>query len=642
MTRIQDTRRSALPPPADDAAAAAFLRENAATIRGFRAHRKDGEAFSRFATTSHYGDMMAAVRRAAVALRADEGNHEARALIEHVAAALDVPAPDLFGLDAVPAHLVASGRWRPRSVNVDLIDPDESARLAPESKFQASLNHFSEKVLPKTRAVKVQGLYPAYMVAGAVTPVVGAVGRTVATPMSAAAKEVRGWSDELADEVQLALRRIRDATSASGLKMSDIKKLHPVEQRMMIMTGQALHGMALDAEMFVQWARDPKSVELPKGLAARIKKWASSSLDGLARFLKATASGVKTLTDEDSWRTFSVHAQFGGGVEKFWVSARGGVSLMFPTLEQVQRDGEVVMQVVPRLNPVDTLLGGISLTSRGGGVNFRAGPVGAKVSDFEHEVKAGIPGIIGVAVGEDYAYGPVVAFGYSPPVGLLNLALPVNVRVGGEVKLFHPAFAGISRPTRRMAERISIGCDIAHRALKRAIAKVRGKQVEGQVEDGWPVTQRWNLAHALVDRSAAAEVVAHHRLERLAQIAPERLDRALSREALEMLGEDAKDPTKTHATIREYLEHVTKRIDAIRENIVELAELQASGVHIKRSTLSAKTEELRRTTMAFEFVDVLLEKMFPTEAAAPATFKAGTQRPPRMDRRPKTRQEVAS
>ncbi len=349
MTRIQDTRRSALPPPADDAAAAAFLRENAATIRGFRAHRKDGEAFSRFATTSHYGDMMAAVRRAAVALRADEGNHEARALIEHVAAALDVPAPDLFGLDAVPAHLVASGRWRPRSVNVDLIDPDESARLAPESKFQASLNHFSEKVLPKTRAVKVQGLYPAYMVAGAVTPVVGAVGRTVATPMSAAAKEVRGWSDELADEVQLALRRIRDATSASGLKMSDIKKLHPVEQRMMIMTGQALHGMALDAEMFVQWARDPKSVELPKGLAARIKKWASSSLDGLARFLKATASGVKTLTDEDSWRTFSVHAQFGGGVEKFWVSARGGVSLMFPTLEQVQRDGEVVMQVVPRL-----------------------------------------------------------------------------------------------------------------------------------------------------------------------------------------------------------------------------------------------------------------------------------------------------
>ena len=111
---------------------------------------------------------------------------------------------------------------------------------------------------------------------------------------------------------------------------------------------------------------------------------------------------------------------------------------MFPTLEQVERDGEAVVKVVARLNPVDTILGGMTLTSRGGGLSFRAGPIGAKVSDFEHEVKAGIPGIIGLSVGEDYAYGPVLAFGYSPPVGLLNvLPLPVNVRVGGEIKLFH-------------------------------------------------------------------------------------------------------------------------------------------------------------------------------------------------------------
>lgn len=640
MTRIQDTRRAT---PSKLPVGDAFLREHASTIEGFKRHRKDGEAFSRYATSSRYGDMMAAVRRAAVTLRVNPKHEASRVLLEDVARAIDVPLPDLVSLDSVPAHLVASGRWRPRSVNVDLIDPDESSRLAPESKFQAQLNHFSEKVLPKTRAVKVSALYPAYAVAGAVTPVVGAVGRTVATPMNAVAEEVRGWSDGLADEVQLALRRIRDATSASGLRMGDMKKLHPIEQRMMVMTGQALHGMALDAELFIQWARDPKSVQLPKGFAARVKKWASSSLDGLARFLKATASGVKTLTDEESWRTFSVHAQFGGGLEKFWVSARGGVSLMFPTLEQVQRDGEVVMQVVPRLNPVDTLLGGVSLTSRGGGVNFRAGPVGAKVSDFEHEVKAGIPGIIGIAVGEDYAYGPVVAFGYSPPVGLLNvLPLPVNVRVGGEVKLFHPAFAGISRPTRRMAERISIGCDVAHRALKRAIARLRGKELEGQVDGGWPVTQRWNLARALVDRSGAAEMVAHARLERLASIAPDRLDRALSKEALEMLGQDATTPAKTHATIREYLEHVTKRIDAIRENITELAELQASGVHITKKALSAKTEELRRTTAAFEFVDVLLEKMFPAEAAAPATFKVGHQRPPRPMRRDEVRREKAS
>lgn len=581
-----------------------MLAEHRPVVARFQKTRRDLKEFTAFAEEPGYGKLMSVLRRAAVELDANPGAELPKAILSEAALQLSVPLVDLKALVRVPAHLVATGAWRPRSVNVDLVEPDDSTKLGPDTAFQKNLNKLSSK-LPDVGEWRPTGLRPLYMAASKVVPVVDAAGKAVSVPLFEAAEVVRDWSDALADDVQKRLRDIRDATSSSGLKMSDLKELHPLEQKMAIMTGRALSGLALEAETFIEWARDPKSLERPEGALAKLRRWSSAGLDGLARFCKAVASGVDVATDADSWKTLAVHLQVGGGLEKWWVSSRIGVSLMFPTLEQVERDGEAVVKVVSRVNPVDTLFGGMTLTSRGGGVNFRAGPVGAKISEFEHEVKGGIPGIIGLAVGEDYAYGPVVAFGYSPPVGLLNvLPLPVNIRAGGEIKIFHPAFAGLSKPTRRMAEEISIGCDNAHHAMKKAGAAVTGKPVEGS-QDGWPTRQRWSLAQRLVGRAEVSKSIAKERLRVLADIEPSQLA-AQAGEAASMLGDDAARPEETHATIASYLKYLTKKIDHDAKALRTLAKAASQGERVDKKRVKALTASLRRSTVAFEYVDNLL------------------------------------
>lgn len=582
-----------------------MLAEHRTVVAKFRETRRDLEAFTAFAEEPGYGKLMSALRRAAVELDANPKAELPKAILTEASAQLSVPLVDLKALVRVPAHLVSTSAWRPRSVNVDLVEPDDSTKLGPDTALQRTLNNLSAK-LPDTKDWRPSGLYPLYMAASKVVPVVDAAGKAVSVPLFEAASVVREWSDDLADDVQKRLRDIRDATSSSGLKMSDLKELHPLEQKMAIMTGRALSGLALEADTFIEWARDPKSLDRPEGVLAKLQRWTSAGLDGLARFFKAVASGVDVATDADSWKTLAVHLQVGGGVEKFWVSSRIGVSLMFPTLEQVERDGEAVVKVVSRVNPVDTLFGGMTLTSRGGGVNFRAGPVGAKISEFEHEVKGGIPGIIGIAVGEDYAYGPVVAFGYSPPVGLLNvLPLPVNIRAGGEIKIFHAAFAGLSKPTRRMAEGISIGCDSAHHAMKKAGAALTGEQVP-DAEDGWPTHQRWSLAKRLVGRAEVSKAIAEERLKVLTAIEPSRLVAHAGEEGAKMLGEDAERPEETHATIASYLKYLTKKIDHGTKALRALAKEAARGERVDKKRVKRLTASLRRSTTAFEYVDNLL------------------------------------
>jgi hypothetical protein len=342
-------------------------------------------------------------------------------------------------------------------------------------------------------------------------------------------------------------------------------------------------------------------------MVAALERWVSAGLGGLSRFLAATASTVRVATDAESWKTLAVHAQIGAGIERWWVSSRGGATLMFPTLEQVEREGEAVVKVVSRLNPIDTIVGGMTLSSRGGGVSFRAGPVGAKVSDFEHEVKAGIPGIIGVAVGEDYAYGPVIAFGVSPSInGLLGLAgFPVNIRAGGELKVYHAAFAGLSKPTRKMAEGISIACDAAHHAAKKSFSVATHKHLV-EVEDGWPLRQRWMLARNLVGRAKAAAEVASDRLHVLAGIEPSGLIDHVGVQRAEMLGRDALKPAETHATIEAYLAFLIRKIELETEEIERMARAVGRGENVDKKRVAELTDSLRRSTLAFEFVDNLL------------------------------------
>jgi hypothetical protein len=579
--------------------AADRLAEFAEIIAMFREMRRDLALMTELAADPKYGAMMAMLRRAAVQLELNPGAAEPKALLELASKQLAVPVVDLMALPRVPAHFVETGAWRPRSVNVDLVEPDESSKMETTA-FQESLNKLSDRILPGVKQFRPPGLYSLYMAAGAALPVVDAYGKAFEKTLGELASIVREWSDDLADDVQLHLREIRQATSASGLNLKDLKELHPIEQRMALMTGQALSGLALEAETFIRWARDPESIERPTGITAKLKRWASAGIHGLANFLRAAASGARAVTDRESWTTAAVHVQLGGGLEKWWVSSRAGATLMFPTLEQVKRDGEAVVKVVSRLNPVDTILGGMTLSSRGGGVSFRAGPIGAKVSDFEHEVKAGIPGIIGLAVGEDYAYGPVLAFGYSPPVGLLNvLPLPVNVRVGGEVKLFHPMFAGLSRPTRSMAEGISIGCDAIHRTVTRA----------HEIDDGWPLQQRWNLVRRLVERALVSRAVAEERIAKLKEIEPAGLMEHIGEARARTLGRDAERPVETHQTIASYLDHLLQKIDDETNAIAELARAASRDEAVDGARLKALSASLKRSIIAFEFVDILLYRL---------------------------------
>lgn len=612
---IQSPRRSLLDkreaPPS-------FLARYAATITAFKAKRKNLDEFNALSHTPDYGRMMSELRNAAVRLRANVQDQESANLLADAAHALDVPKLDLLTLARVPADAIAAGNWRPRSVNVDLVDPDPTTKSGPDTQFQQRLNKLSDKIMPGVKEVRVPGMHTAYLLASGVAPVIDFAGQAIADPIAAASHVVREWSDSLATDVQLKLRDVREATKPSGLAMGDIGKLSELEQRAFLFAAEKLSGMALDADQFIDWARDPKAADVPSSLLGRLQKFASGGLNGLAHFLRGTASAVRQVTDMESWRTFTVHLQFGGGVERFTVSTRGGFTIMFPTLEQVERDGKAVVRVVSRLNPVETMFGGLSLTSRGSGMKFRAGPVGAKISEFEHEVKAGIPGIIGVSVGEDYSYGPSVAFGYSPPIGILSaLPLPLNIRVGGEVTLFHPALGPFAHATRKMAENISIACDEGAIAIRKAL----GKEAN-EVQDGWPVRQRWNMIKRTTERAETAAAVSADRLAGLrelgamALVKPEKIRK--------LLGNDAAKPLETFGTITRYLEALPKLIEKESAAVRKMAEKASRGESIDKKALARLTDSLTRRALAFEYVDVLLAAML-SAAGEEKAHVSGTQ-----------------
>lgn len=574
------------------------------TVAEFREARKTLESFTAFSAKPSYGQMMSELREAAVRLKANPKDEEAAELIREASWELGIPRADLLTLARVPADAVAAGNWRPRSVNVDLVEPDPTTRNGPESKFQTKLNDLSERIMPGVKEVRIPGLHTAYHLASAFLPIVDEAGRQIANPIDAASHVVREWSDSLATDVQLKLRDVRAATKPSGLKMGEVAKLNELEQRAFLFAAEKLSGMALDADQFIDWARDPKAADISPDLSTRLKKFTSNSLYGLANFLRGTASAVKNTTDMDGWRTFAVHLQFGAGVEKYTVSMRGGFTIMFPTLEQTERDGKAVVRVVSRLNPVETMFGGLSLTSRGGGMKFRAGPVGAKISEFEHEVKAGIPGIIGVSVGEDYAYGPSVAFGYSPPIGILAaLPLPLTIRAGGEVTIFHPAFSAGARGTRKMAEKISIFCDDAAAGIQ----KLTNKKAQSEVQDGWPVRQRWNISRRTTERAEAASGLAQERLHLLREFGPQTL--SSSERAQKLLGRDAGKPLETFNTITRYLESISTVIDKETAAVRKLANDASAGRKVDKESLARLTESLARHALAFEYVDVLVSAM---------------------------------
>ena|SRR5687768_3448262 len=152
---------------------------------------------------------------------------------------------------------------------------------------------------------------------------------------------------------------------------------------------------------------------------------------------------------------------------------------------------------------------------------------------------------------------------------------------------------------RSMAEGISIGCDAIHRAITRS----------HEIENGWPVQQRWNLAKRLVERGMISKAVAEERLALLREIEPQDFIDAIGAEKAKTLGKDAETPAKTHETIASYLEHLIRKIEVETNMIAEMARASAKQEPIDRAELNEVSASLKRSTMAFEFVDILLYRL---------------------------------
>jgi hypothetical protein len=620
----------------------------AATIHELAATPRTHERIDAVTATPAYAALMTELRTFAVRHRADPEAEVPNAVLAGMAGALNVPSIHLEALANVPEDKVA--KWKPAIINADLVESDSVTKTS-DTPFQRGLDKLSA-FLPEPKRVTIPGLGAVYQAIGALLPAVDALGHIVSDPMDAAAQGVRGWSDALASDVQSKLRAMREALAPGGLSVKAVANLPEPEQRMVLLAAESLTGMALDAELFVRWARDPNGVEVDQGFQARIGRFASTGLMGLAGLLGAVASGIDGLTDEKGWRSFAVHLTGGGNLEKMTVTvARPGLTLMFPSLEQVDRNGgKATLQIYFRFCPLDSMYGGISLNPRGTSIKARTGPVGASISDYGHVIRLGIPGMYGFNFGEDYAYGATAAVGYSPVVARLP---GVKVRAGGKIDVFHPSpvalgalaggaailgalMGGVAIPplawvlvpaagsvvvgtlfpyARSLARGIALGCDAVYRPIVRWIHSVAhkiglAKTAPKTSEDGWPISQRWDLVRRSVERAEAASAAAKDRLERLRAIEPGALAEVVGEDrSRQLLRAHAEHPAEVHRTMVAYLESFIREAGTKTASVRAMAKAKAEGAHADMGEVKRLAAELDTHATAFEFVDALVASL---------------------------------
>ncbi|MBK8013545.1 MAG: hypothetical protein IPK13_19595 [Deltaproteobacteria bacterium] len=609
----------------------------AETCRAFRTARNSMEAFQHFAETSDYPALMLALRTAAVKLAVRPHDKAAASLIARAALALDIPEPDLLALTRVSADMIASGAWRPRSVNLDLSTIDASAKVE-EAGFQADLNRWSHQLFPKTGCTTVPGLDTVYRAFGQGVHELGTAGQLIAPGLEVLAARVRGWSDALAADTQKLLRALRAGLKPSHLSQRDVAKLPPETQKQVLATAAWLSGFASDADKLVDVFRNANehaaSAQSPSGLFEKAKEHLSSGFFGLSKFLESAASVVRSGTDEKNWDTFSIHyLLLAMGLRSFGHPALGGagtglgVTFMFPTLEQFRREGRAQLRLVPNAWLIEGAPGGISLTSRGSEIRQRLMWVSAQVAEYEHHVTGGIPNMISMDFGEDYSYGPLIAFYSLIPIhngGFLEF------KVGGETRIFHPAFGPISLPTHHAAEWVTMVYDRlqqkAHRKQESRAKKstqpaqkqlTQKQPTQKQLTQKQPAQEPKGLDAAAPDRAKATAPVAWPPGQdwRLAQKKIARSGHALEtieRRKAEIAARSARTepdaPGQLSSTERQeferYLSEAPIKIRARERAIYRLADRARAGDQPGIIEARRALRALEKEVLAFEFADV--------------------------------------
>ncbi|MCB9652872.1 MAG: hypothetical protein H6729_01920 [Deltaproteobacteria bacterium] len=241
---------------------------------------------------------------------------------------------------------------------------------------------------------------------------------------------------------------------------------------------------------------------------------------------------------------------------------------MLPTLEQFHRDGAARVRVYAKLDPGETLFGGVSLTGRGGEIRGHMGVISAQLSHYDHHVTVGVPNWASFDLGEDYCYGPMFALTATP-------SLRTFLQIGGEIVVFHPLLGPISRAVRPAAEEISIIYDDARESVVRTARRMARRKHSPTVVDGWVLTQNWNVARRKVERAEAA-----------AKRVKQRID-------------DATPDTRSSRALRAVSAQILRDAGAVRT----LAKHATHGRPISRADLRNRTASLERRTLALEFVD---------------------------------------
>ena len=624
------------PLPAPSRAQEGFVVRHAEAIRLYHQSldpSATAEGFRAFSKSAPYRALLLELRAAVVARRANPRDVQANETLKRAAEALGVPASDLERLGDAPLHLVAGGDWRPRAVNVRFLDRNASSRPVPAGRVQEALNRLSTH-LPGVKTYSVPLLYNYYMEAAHVLPPLDAVGKRFSYELTKAANVVQSWSEDLASDVQKRLREIRAMGRGANMPLSALRRLPTNDQRAVLLAGRALGAASSDLDALISTLRSKNAVA-PEALRRRFARWSSTALNSLGVGLERLAQFVHHTTDEDAWRTFAIHFQTGPGIEKFLIATRAGPILMFPTLEQALREGKANVRVVVKASPLDTLFLSASVSSRGGGWGFRAGPVGASMTNFEHELKFNLPGICGLSVGEDYAYGPMLTLGYSPKMDALTWRLPVNVRGGGQLKIYHEGLRPLTDPTRHAAEVFANIVELAHRGIAEVSPKITGKRTRRSVRRGWPSSEYWQHVRRKVERIAGAYQAAELRLQTLhaLQVAEPNarhpggeqsgaVERARLEARAQRFGLSADEASAFPKIATDYLEGFTK--DVLRD----LAVIERAGQRAKaeegynRPILMNTLRRLEGRTKAFEFCDTLFRKILAGEPRSVAAENA--------------------
>ncbi|MCB9655064.1 MAG: hypothetical protein H6729_13145 [Deltaproteobacteria bacterium] len=592
-----------------DAYAARALDRHEPTIRAFCEAHADAKLFSALTETPGYAELTKTLRRAAIEVKAAARAPHARAVIEEASRRLDVPSVDLYQLAHVPAHLVAQGKWRPRSINVAFLQEDATTRAVPRDAFQKKLNNISNW-LPPVRDHKVPGLRHLYTELGTLLPAAEKVGDGVSAVFRRSAAIVQGWSDALTSETQRTLRGLRHTLSGGKVREPKSYKFTDDDRRVILSAAKVLSHQVGDIDAVITRLRAHKEGD-DASTTHRLIEGLSEGLNDVAGFLDGFGRWVAAGSREDAWRTFTLHLQTNIGLEKWGqLASRASVIAMLPTLEQVEKTGEAKVRVNFKLTPVDTLFFSLYMSGRGGGYLLRAGYFGASINDFEHEIRFQVPGVMNVALGEDYSYGPMGCLGYSPKIGDLSDKLPVNVRVGGYLKVYHTALRNLTAPTRRMAEEFTIHTSLAREAWGRHRDKRKGRAHVVPVQDGWPSSQLWLVARGEVKHGERARQVIARRVGQIQEV----LTSADARRAFVTGAEEAGlSPREANALPESSLKFLRDLDDAISRESTDLdamAHRAAKDQPYSLGELRGRLNNVRRLVANLEFVDQMLARTF--------------------------------